>query len=87
MHSVMYNYAPASFNNMWSTNNGDRYDLRNNDDLRLPNPRIELFRKSFVYKLPVLWNEMDATKYHRNPLTFKIELKNKLFREAVPENF
>jgi hypothetical protein len=40
MHSVMYNYAPLSFADMWKTNNGERYDLRNNDDLKIPTPRI-----------------------------------------------
>jgi hypothetical protein len=60
MHSVTYNYAPQSFNSMWSTNNGVHYDLRNNDDLRIPVPRIELFRKSFIFKLPVMWNNLGA---------------------------
>jgi hypothetical protein len=83
MHSDTYNYAPQSFVNMWTTNNGTRYDLRNNDDLRIPVPRIELFRKSFIYQLPVMWNNLGAVKYHINKFTFKIELKREILTEAV----
>jgi hypothetical protein len=83
MHSVTYNYAPQSFNDMWTTNNGALYNLRNNDYLKIPIPRIELFRKSFIYKLPVMWNNLGAVKYHVNKFTFKIELKSEIFREAM----
>jgi hypothetical protein len=51
MHSVEHNYAPNSFNGVWTknlVNQGDR-PLRNADNVMLPNPRTELFKKSPLY--------------------------------------
>jgi hypothetical protein len=68
MHSVEYNYAPSSFDDVWTKNyviQGDR-PLRNADDFTLPNPRTELFLKKlplYEYTLPLEWNNLDATKY------------------------
>jgi hypothetical protein len=85
MHSVIYNYAPPSFSNIWVTN-GDQtqnYVLRNNDQLMVPHPRIELFKKSPLYSLPLLWNQLDHTKLQQNKTTFKIALREKIMSELT----
>jgi hypothetical protein len=85
MHSVIYNYAPPSFSNIWVTN-GDQtqnYVLRNNDQLMVPHPRIELFKKSPLYSLPLLWNQLDHTKLQQNKTTFKIALREKMMSELT----
>ena len=79
----MYNYAPSSFSNLWTknaVNQGER-PLRNADDLMLPYPRTELFRKSPQYTLPLEWNQMDDNKYNQTRATFKTAVKFKLLNE------
>jgi len=46
MHSVYYDYAPTSFQQTWTKNNerDNAPNLRNENDFRLPNPRIEFFK-------------------------------------------
>jgi hypothetical protein len=85
MHSVEYNYAPSSFVDVWTKNyviQGDR-PLRNADDFTLPNHRTELFKKSPLYTLPLEWNNLDATKYIRNRVTFKTALKYNLLNAFI----
>ncbi len=67
MHSVVYRYCPSSFNPVWQINNDIRehdHELRNQNMYLLPNPRIELLKRSPLYQLPFCWNAFDATKYH-----------------------
>ncbi len=81
MHSYEYGYAPKAFENVWTKNN-DRsliYELRNNNDYIVPHPRVEIFKKSPLYYLPLLWNNLNDNKYQPNPYTFKIAMKNHLF--------
>jgi hypothetical protein len=81
MHSVAYHYCPPSFNLVWQINNDIRehdHELRNQNIYHLPHPRIELFKKSPLYQLPLCWNDLDATKHHQNKTTFTIVLKDKL---------
>jgi hypothetical protein len=78
MHSFVYGYAPPSFSNTWPLNaNRAEHDhnLRNNNLYAIPPPRIELFKKSPLYSLPTLWNDLDDIKFQRNRTTFKIGLK------------
>jgi hypothetical protein len=80
MHSIIYNYSPKSFKGIWTTNREQTqiYELRNNDQLTLPYPRIELFNRLPLYTLPLLWNQLDAIKLQHNRTTFKIALREKL---------
>jgi hypothetical protein len=85
MHSIEFNYAPLSFNNMWIKNSVNQRDrpLRNADDFMLPHPRTELFRKSPLYSLPLEWNKMDENKFNSNRTTFKTAVKYKLLNEIL----
>jgi hypothetical protein len=88
-HSVVYNYCPASFTNTWTTNltqnltqnpNYDR-DLRNNNQIFVPHPRIELFKKSPLYSIPTVWNTLDDLCFQPNKSLFRKGLKEKLLNE------
>ena len=84
MHSIEYNYAPASFINTWQKNR-DRepaLNLRNANDFYLPIPRTEMFKKSTFYALPAAWNELTPNiKLQQNKTTFKWALKAHLLEQ------
>jgi hypothetical protein len=82
MHSIAFNYAPQSFADIWQKNDtrDTGYNLRNDDFFILPPARIELFRKTPVYALPLAWNTLpDHIRYQHNRCTFKIALIDYLF--------
>ncbi len=60
MHSIEYKYAPSSFENAWPKNNERNVDreLRNANDFLLSQPRTETFKKSTLYALPFIWNNL-----------------------------
>ncbi len=87
MHSVVYRYCPSSFYQAWQINNDIRehdHELRNQNMYHLPNHRIELFKRSPLYQLPLCWNALNKTKYHQNKTTFTIALKDKLIEDLNP---
>jgi hypothetical protein len=90
MHSVVYDYCPRSFHNIWNTNenrNPDlNHNLRNANQLAIPHPRIDLFKKSALYSLPVLWNDLDELKLQMNKKTFKISLREKMLNEQTDQD-
>ncbi len=48
-HSIIYNYCPKSFHNIWITNNEHeerQQNLRNADHLEITHPGIELYKNS-----------------------------------------
>ena len=55
MHSIRYNYAPKSFENVFVRNNDCDidYNLRNNDEFALPAVRIEFFKRFPLYTFPL----------------------------------
>ena len=83
MHSIFYNYAPVSFENIWTkiTERNLNQDLRNENDFILPFPRIELFKKLPTYSLPYNWNQLKDIRYQPNRFTFKTTLSNDLLAE------
>ena len=85
MHSIEYDYAPISFQGIWTKNfiNQGERPLRNADDYSLPIPRTELFKKSPLYSLPLEWNNFDDNKYIRNRVTFKTALKYSLLNSLI----
>jgi hypothetical protein len=87
MHSIEYDYAPSSFQGIWTknlVNQGDR-PLRNADNYSLPNPRTELFKKSPLYSLPYEWNNIDNKRYIRNRNTFKTAIKYTLLNSLMDD--
>jgi hypothetical protein len=81
MHSIAYDYAPATFANTWTKNNARNtgHDLRNHDYFTLPVVRIESFRKSPIYSLANEWNSLgNNTRLQHNRTTFKIALMDEL---------
>jgi hypothetical protein len=80
MHSIFHNYAPASFNNVWQTNaeRNPNLNLRNANDYYVQQPRTETFKKSTLYNLPTVWNELSPfIKLQPNKITFKWALKGR----------
>jgi hypothetical protein len=86
MHSIEYGYAPTSFANIWQKNQNRAdhdHNLRNFDQYTLPPPRIELFKKSPLYSLPLTWNNLGTIKLQNNRTTFQIGLKEQFIDEIV----
>jgi hypothetical protein len=86
MHSVTYNYCPSSFTDIWKLNNernGEprEHNLRNADLLAIPHPRIELYKRSPMYSLPKLWNELDETRNQNCKRTFRASVKDRLLND------
>ena len=83
MHSVVHNYAPKSFQNVWPTNHqrDPNYNLRNTNDFYLPYPRTDQFKRLTSYSLPHLWNGTDDIKLQPNKHTFRYSLKTLLLSQ------
>lgn len=79
MHSIEYKYAPLSFSNTWQKNTDQNLNLRNLNDYQLTHPRTETFKKSTLYALPLVWNNLTPNiKLQQNRTTFKWALKDHL---------
>jgi hypothetical protein len=66
-HKYFYNKAPAAFKNTWVTTIEHRqregqiqllYNLRNNDEIFVPQSRLAQFGHFPIYNLPSLWNNL-----------------------------
>lgn len=83
MHSIHYSYSHTSFNNVWMLNNERNHDhtLRNLNKFYTPFPRFEFFKRSPIYMLPKIWNELPGElRCQSNRYTFKIAVINHLFQ-------
>ncbi len=82
--SPISDYAPSSFENTWQKN-GERdpiRDLRNANEYFIMQPRTETFKKSTLYALPFVWNNLvPEIKLQQNKTTFKWALKAHLFED------
>jgi hypothetical protein len=76
MHSVIYGYCPHSLRHLFQRNEQRdlNQNLRNANDITVPHPRIELFKKSLLYRLSVGWNALTDLKLQHNKITFEIGL-------------
>lgn len=83
MHSIKYEYGIKTFENTWQGNNirNLQTNLRNDDDLSIPHPHFEGFKHFPLYDFAKLWNELGPMKYQNNPTTFRIWLKEEMFRQ------
>jgi hypothetical protein len=77
--SSCYFYIPGGIAVAIFGSAASAYDL-----LTIPSPRIELFKKSPIYSLPKLWNDLDDLKLQHPKTTFRISLKEKLLNEINP---
>jgi hypothetical protein len=60
--------------------------LRNSQLYTLPNPRIELLKKSPLHSLPKTWNDLNETiRLQHNKTTFSIALKQYLLEQIILE--
>ncbi len=80
MHSIVYNHCPPSLRNIFSRNEQREIsqNLPNDEEYTVPHPRIELFKKCLLYRLPNEWNSLTVLKYQHNKITFEIGLKEHL---------
>jgi hypothetical protein len=81
MHSIAYEYAPATFENSWTKNNTRDigHVLRNQDYFTLPLVRVEIFRKFPFYSLANEWNNLgDNIRLQHNRTTFRLALIDEL---------
>ncbi len=80
MHSIHYKTAPPSLHNLWPLNieNNPAYNLRNNNDYKIPKINYSFYSRSPAYSFTQLWNSSNTLTPHRNSTTFKIAVKNKL---------
>ena len=87
MHSVVFNYAPASFNNEFAKNSENReYLLRNNEDFIVPRIHINFLNRFPLVSFPVGWNALDhQLKTIFNKKEFKTRIKKSLIQKY--ENF
>jgi hypothetical protein len=80
MHSIVYNYCPTSLSQIFQRNDQREIsqNLRNENEFTIPYPRIEMFKKSLLYRLPTEWNALADLKFQHNRVTFEIGLKEHL---------
>ena len=88
MHSVHFNYAPLSYQNVWQKNSERQgtLQLRNENLFELPFPRIDLFKRLTFYALPYKWNNSGNLMFYENRHTFRLALRDQLFQEVKDEN-
>ncbi len=87
MHSFIHKYSPSSFHATWASQStiNPNLNLRNANDIILPHPRTDLFKKMPLYSLPKTWNELNDMKFQFNPVTFRISLNEYLFQTLYEE--
>jgi hypothetical protein len=85
MHSIVYGYCPPSLRTIFHRNEQrePNHNLRNGDEFFVPYPRIELFKKSLLYRLPTEWNLLMDIKLQHNKVTFDISLKEHLLASLL----
>ena len=77
MHSLEYEYCPASFADEFTKNIENRvYLLRNNDDYFIPQTRLNSLKQFPLVSFPLAWNNLDSSlKTIVNKHEFKFRVK------------
>ena len=77
MHSLEYEYGPASFADEFTKNIENRvYLLRNNDDYFIPQTRLNSLKQFPLVSFPLAWNNLDPSlKTIVNKHEFKFRVK------------
>jgi hypothetical protein len=88
MHSVFYEYAPQSIQQLFNKNNMENrfYEFRNIPDFNIPFARIDIVKRLPIYSMAALWNRAGTITYHHNRVTFQIALRDELFNSLNNEN-
>ncbi len=55
MHVIQNEYAPPSFDNIWTNERNINAVLRNNNQYTLPYPRVDFFKRIPLYACPNEW--------------------------------
>ncbi len=82
MHGIIHGYNQKTFENIW-TYNAERdveRTLRNANDIYLPTPNFEKFKRFPLYDFAKSWNNLGDMKYQHNFSIFKTWLKDDTFR-------
>ena len=81
MHGIIHKHNNRTFENIWRTNEEREIgiDLRNANDLTLPTPHFEGFKKFPIFDFAKSWNEIGDMKYQSNFSIFKTWLKKRNF--------
>ena len=85
MHSIHYGYAPAILRGLWHRN-ADRHiehNLRNAQEYIIPRANYAFYTKTPAYALAKAWNTAPTARYHHNPTTFRISIKNELIGQYI----
>ena len=79
MHSICYQYSPTSFNDVFKVNsNNENYNLRTRALFKLPNVRLETFKKFPLYSLPFTWNNAGDVTFQTDRYTYFPSFTKKL---------
>ena len=64
MYKIVNGHAPQYLQELLPDTNEDnfRYQLRNNEEIRVPFARLEIFKKSSILFMITAWNQLDITK-------------------------
>ena len=83
MHSIVYDYAPASLQREFPINQLNReYQLRNNEDFLIPRINLESLKRFPFYKYPTLWNDLNPELKSLNRKNeFKYKIKSSLLEK------
>ena len=81
MYKLCKNVSPNYLLETFPTNMGEQhYNLRNNDQIRIPFTRTAAYSNSFYHSTVKLWNELEASMRNCHSLhIFKCHLKRSLF--------
>ena len=60
MYILVYNMSPSYISDLFTFQSSEFYNLRSidNDDMIIPKHKTELFKKSFQYSGPHIWNTL-----------------------------
>ncbi len=81
MHGIVHGYNSKTFENTWTFNADRNVDrtLRNANDLFVPPPNFENYKRFPLYDFAKSWNNLGEIKYQQNLGLFKLWLKNDTF--------
>ena len=83
MFKIVNRVAPEYLSNCLPDENAQNYNLRNNNDIRLPQARLESYKRSFFPRAIKLWNNLS---YHAKNSVGVAEFKIALHQNQIFPN-